>query len=152
MKTSAGDMEIELFENEAPNTVLNFITLVEKGFYDGLKFHRVLPGFMAQGGDPKGTGGGGPGYTIPCECYREDHRLHFRGSLSMAHAAATRAVRNFPRLEPTKFLTENIPCSAASLKALTCWPISSGGIPTSDGRRSRHDHQGRSHTQTEAPV
>ena len=54
MKTSAGDMEIELFENEAPNTVLNFITLVDKGFYNGLKFHRVLPGFMAQGGDPEG--------------------------------------------------------------------------------------------------
>jgi cyclophilin family peptidyl-prolyl cis-trans isomerase len=85
-KTSQGDIVIELFENEAPNSVLNFITLVEKGFYDGLKFHRVLPGFMAQGGDPKGTGSGGPGYTIPCECYRADYRLHFRGTLSMAHA------------------------------------------------------------------
>ena len=85
MKTSEGDIEIELFENEAPNTVLNFITLVDKGFYNGLKFHRVLPGFMAQGGDPKGDGSGGPGYTIPCECYEPNHRLHFRGSLSMAH-------------------------------------------------------------------
>ena len=94
MKTSAGDIEIELFENEAPNTVLNFITLVDKGFYNGLKFHRVLPGFMAQGGDPKGDGTGGPGYTIPCECYRPDHRLHFRGSLSMAHAGPTRAARS----------------------------------------------------------
>jgi len=86
LKTSKGDIVIELFENEAPNSVLNFITLVEKGYYDGLKFHRVLPGFMAQGGDPKGTGSGGPGYTIPCECYRPDYRLHFRGTLSMAHA------------------------------------------------------------------
>jgi cyclophilin family peptidyl-prolyl cis-trans isomerase len=85
LKTSAGDIELELFENEAPNTVLNFITLVEKGFYNGLKFHRVLPDFMAQGGDPKGDGSGGPGYTIPCECYEANHRLHFRGSLSMAH-------------------------------------------------------------------
>jgi cyclophilin family peptidyl-prolyl cis-trans isomerase len=75
-----------LFENEAPNTVLNFITLVDKGFYNGLKFHRVLPGFMAQGGDPKGDGTGGPGYTIPDECAQANHRLHFRGSLSMAHS------------------------------------------------------------------
>jgi cyclophilin family peptidyl-prolyl cis-trans isomerase len=87
LKTSAGDIELELFENEAPNTVLNFITLVDKGFYNGLKFHRVLPGFMAQGGDPKGDGSGGPGYTIPGEFHRPDHRLHFRGSLSMARSA-----------------------------------------------------------------
>ena len=87
LKTSAGDIELELFENEAPNTVLNFISLVDKGFYNGLKFHRVLPGFMAQGGDPKGDGTGGPGYTIPDECKRPDHRLHFRGSLSMARSA-----------------------------------------------------------------
>ena len=59
-----GDIELELFENEAPNSVANFLTLVEKGFYNGLTFHRVLPGFMAQGGDPKGDGGGGPGYSI----------------------------------------------------------------------------------------
>jgi len=86
LKTSKGDIEIELFENEAPNTVANFISLVEKGYYDGLTFHRVLPGFMAQGGCPEGTGAGGPGYNIPCECYRGDHRTHARGSLSMAHA------------------------------------------------------------------
>jgi cyclophilin family peptidyl-prolyl cis-trans isomerase len=84
IKTNKGDIEVELFENEAPNTVANFITLVEKGFYNGLTFHRVLPGFMAQGGDPKGDGNGGPGYTIPDECSQPNHRLHFRGSLSMA--------------------------------------------------------------------
>ena len=56
LKTTKGDIEIELFENEAPNTVANFISLVEKGFYNGLTFHRVLPGFMAQGGDPTGNG------------------------------------------------------------------------------------------------
>jgi cyclophilin family peptidyl-prolyl cis-trans isomerase len=87
LKTSQGEIVIELFEDQAPNSVLNFITLVEKGFYDGLKFHRVLPGFMAQGGDPKGDGTGGPGYTIPDECKQPNHRLHFRGSLSMAHSA-----------------------------------------------------------------
>jgi len=86
LKTSKGEIELELFENEAPNTVANFVSLVEKGFYDGLTFHRVLAGFVAQGGCPKGNGTGGPGYTIACECYRPDHRIHFRGSLSMAHA------------------------------------------------------------------
>jgi cyclophilin family peptidyl-prolyl cis-trans isomerase len=85
-QTDKGDIVIELFENEAPNAVANFISLVEKGFYDGLTFHRVLGGFMAQGGDPKGDGSGGPGYTIACECYQDNHRNHFRGSLSMAHA------------------------------------------------------------------
>jgi cyclophilin family peptidyl-prolyl cis-trans isomerase len=84
IKTNRGDMEAELFENEAPNTVANFITLAEKGFYNGLTFHRVIPHFMAQGGDPKGDGTGGPGYNIPFEGDRPDHRLHFRGSLSMA--------------------------------------------------------------------
>jgi cyclophilin family peptidyl-prolyl cis-trans isomerase len=77
---------IELFENEAPNTTANFISLVEKGFYNGLKFHRVIPGFMAQGGCPRGDGTSGPGYTIDCETTAENHRKHFRGTLSMAHA------------------------------------------------------------------
>jgi len=106
MKTGAGDIEIELFENEAPNTVLNFITLVDKGFYNGLKFHRVLAGFMAQGGDPKGDGTGGPGYTIPDEIGRPDHRLHFRGSLSMAKSAQpdTGGSQFFLTFEPTTYL------------------------------------------------
>lgn len=86
LATTKGDIVIELFENEAPMAVANFVSLVADGYYDGLTFHRVLPNFMAQGGCPKGTGGGGPGYNIPCECYRPDHRKHFRGSLSMAHA------------------------------------------------------------------
>jgi cyclophilin family peptidyl-prolyl cis-trans isomerase len=86
IKTDKGEMIVELFENEAPNTVANFISLVEKKFYDGLAFHRVLQGFMAQGGDPQGNGSGGPGYNIPCECYQPNHRDHFRGTLSMAHA------------------------------------------------------------------
>jgi cyclophilin family peptidyl-prolyl cis-trans isomerase len=84
--TKHGKFIIELFENEAPNTVANFISLVKKGFYDGLVFHRVLPNFMAQGGCPDGTGGGGPGYQIDCECVLPNSRKHFRGSLSMAHA------------------------------------------------------------------
>ncbi len=86
LKTTKGDVVIELYEDEAPNTVANFINLVEKKFYDGLPFHRVIEGFMAQGGDPKGNGTGGPGYHIACECYRKDARGHARGVLSMAHA------------------------------------------------------------------
>jgi cyclophilin family peptidyl-prolyl cis-trans isomerase len=84
--TNRGELIVELLENEAPETVGNFIHLVEKDhFYDGLTFHRVLGGFMAQGGCPQGTGSGGPGYMIKCEL-GENHRKHFRGSLSMAHA------------------------------------------------------------------
>lgn len=86
LTTTKGDITLELFENEAPNTVANFVNLTEKGFYNGKKFHRVIPGFMAQGGCPLGNGSGGPGYTIDCESVNENHRNHFRGSLSMAHA------------------------------------------------------------------
>ncbi|MCA9162560.1 MAG: peptidylprolyl isomerase [Planctomycetales bacterium] len=86
LETTKGRIVIELFENEAPETIGNFVSLVEKRFYDGLAFHRVLPGFMAQGGDPAGNGSGGPGYEIYCECEKPNHREHFRGTLSMAHA------------------------------------------------------------------
>lgn len=86
LRTTKGDIELALFEDQAPIAVGNFISLVEKGFYNGLSFHRVLPKFMAQGGCPKGDGTGGPGYSIQCECYQPNRRLHFRGSLSMAHA------------------------------------------------------------------
>ena len=86
METNRGTLVIELFEDEAPETVGNFVHLVESGFYDGLTFHRVLGSFMAQGGCPEGNGRGGPGYEIYCECEKPDHRKHFMGSLSMAHA------------------------------------------------------------------
>jgi cyclophilin family peptidyl-prolyl cis-trans isomerase len=86
LETSKGDVVVELFENEAPQAVANFITLVKQGFYNDVAFHRVLPMFMAQGGDPRGDGSGGPGYAIRCECYQPNYRHHFRGSLSMAHA------------------------------------------------------------------
>lgn len=84
--TTAGDMVIELFENEAPNTVKNFITLAEQGFYRNLPFHRVLPGFMAQGGCPKGDGTGDAGYKLPEEFSAPNARKHFRGSLAMARS------------------------------------------------------------------
>jgi len=87
LTTTKGEIVLELFENQAPETVGNFIHLVEKKFYDGLTFHRVLQHFVAQGGDPKGDGTGGPGWTIYDEVNREDYRRHFRGCLSMAKTA-----------------------------------------------------------------
>jgi cyclophilin family peptidyl-prolyl cis-trans isomerase len=86
LTTNKGEITLELFENQAPQTVANFLTLVKQGFYNGSPFHRVLPGFMAQGGAKDDEGQGGPGYSIACECYRPDYRRHFRGTLSMAHA------------------------------------------------------------------
>jgi len=83
--TEKGVMKIEFFEKDAPNTVANFIKLAESGFYDGVTFHRVIPDFVIQGGDPTGTGAGGPGYKIKCELTGDNQR-HDRGILSMAHA------------------------------------------------------------------
>ncbi|MDR0168731.1 peptidylprolyl isomerase [Bacillus paranthracis] len=78
-------IDLEFSPEEAPKTVENFKKLAEQGFYDGVTFHRVIPGFVSQGGDPTGTGAGGPGYSIPCETDGNPHR-HLVGSLSMAHA------------------------------------------------------------------
>ena len=83
METEKGKINLELFDSHAPNTVKNFVELSEKGFYDGLNFHRVIPDFMVQGGCPKGTGTGGPGYKIKCEI---NSNKHLEGTLSMAHA------------------------------------------------------------------
>lgn len=83
MKTNRGDIHIEFFDKDAPNTVANFTKLVKSGFYNGLTFHRVIPNFVIQGGCPKGDGRGGPGYTIKCEI---NANKHLAGSLSMAHA------------------------------------------------------------------
>jgi peptidyl-prolyl cis-trans isomerase A (cyclophilin A) len=85
MKTNHGDIRIELFEDKAPMTTKNFITLVEKKFYDGVIFHRVIDGFMIQGGDPTGTGRGGPGYQIKDE-FHPDLQHTEAGMLSMANA------------------------------------------------------------------
>ena len=83
--TKKGVMKIEFFEEDAPNTVKNFIDLANDGYYDGLTFHRVIPNFVIQGGCPKGDGTGGPGYQIDCEL-DGDNQYHDRGVLSMAHA------------------------------------------------------------------
>ena len=83
--TGKGVMHVEFYENDAPNTVDNFVKLAKSGFYDGLNFHRVIPDFVIQGGCPDGTGAGGPGYSIDCEL-DGDNQYHDRGVLSMAHA------------------------------------------------------------------
>jgi cyclophilin family peptidyl-prolyl cis-trans isomerase len=83
LRTSEGDVEVELYRDEAPKTVENFTKLAADGFYDGLVFHRVIPDFMIQGGDPKGDGTGGPGYTFEDE--PNEHRVD-RGALAMANA------------------------------------------------------------------
>ena len=85
ISTSKGDMICELYDNETPITTDNFKNLIEKKFYDGLNFHRVIPGFVAQGGCPNGVGNGGPGYTIKCEV-TAPKQFHDKGVLSMAHA------------------------------------------------------------------
>lgn len=85
MITDKGTMLIEFYDEDAPNTVKNFVDLSKKGFYDGVIFHRVIPDFMIQGGDPTGTGRGGPGYKIDCEL-TGGNQYHDRGVLSMAHA------------------------------------------------------------------
>jgi peptidyl-prolyl cis-trans isomerase B (cyclophilin B) len=83
IESDKGNIVLELFEKDAPNTVANFVKLINKGYYNGLKFHRVIPDFMIQGGCPVGNGTGGPGYTIKCEI---NPRKHLAGTLSMAHA------------------------------------------------------------------
>ena len=84
METEKGDILIELYPDTAPNTVANFKALAGKNYYDGLTFHRVIAGFMAQGGDPDGTGMGGPGYSVKAEF---NERKHVRGTLAMARSA-----------------------------------------------------------------
>ncbi len=100
VKTNSGTMKIELYPEIAPNTVKNFISLVKKGFYDGTTFHRVIPGFMIQGGDPDGTGMGGPGYKFADE-FHPTLRHSGPGILSMANAG--------PNTNGSQFFITHIP-------------------------------------------
>jgi cyclophilin family peptidyl-prolyl cis-trans isomerase len=121
LETSKGNIVIELFENEAPQAVANFVSLVEQKYYDGLTFHRVLPGFMAQGGDPTGTGSGGPGYHIRCECHQDNARKHFRGTLSMAHAGRdTGGSQFFLTFRPTTHLNGRHTAFGRVLEGFDC--------------------------------
>jgi len=99
LSTSRGDIRLELFEDDAPNTVANFVALAEKGFYDGLTFHRVIQNFMIQGGCPQGDGRGGPGWRIDSEI---SSRKHLRGVISMANAG--------PNTEGSQFFITHVAC------------------------------------------
>lgn len=101
LQTENGIIWIKLFYKETPTTVANFATLANEGFYNNLKFHRVIKDFMAQGGCPDGTGMGGPGWAIECET-NANKQLHNRGSLSMAHAG--------PNTGGSQFFICFIPC------------------------------------------
>ena len=84
IETNKGTLHFELYDEATPLAVANFVKLINKGYYDGLSFHRVIPNFMVQTGCPDGTGAGGPGYSIPCET-NAPNQHHDRGVLSMAH-------------------------------------------------------------------
>ena len=99
--TEKGTIWIKLFNEETPNTVANFATLANEGFYDDLNFHRVIDGFMAQGGCPEGSGMGGPDWAIACETDAEK-QVHNKGSLSMAHAG--------PNTGGSQFFICFVPC------------------------------------------
>jgi cyclophilin family peptidyl-prolyl cis-trans isomerase len=106
MKTDVGDIVIRLHADKAPNTVNNFVFLAKDGFYDGIIFHRVIPNFMAQGGDPTGTGTGGPGYKFADE-FHPDLRHDRPGVLSMANAGAnTNGSQFFLTHVPTPWLDD----------------------------------------------
>jgi cyclophilin family peptidyl-prolyl cis-trans isomerase len=138
LTTTQGDIVVELFENEAPQTVANFLTLVKKGFYDGVTFHRVIPKFMAQGGDPQGDGSGGPGYAIRCECYEPDARMHFRGSLSMAHSGRdTGGSQFFLTFVPTEHLDGIHTVFGRVIEGMDVLAQLQHRIPNADERKNR---------------
>ena len=101
ISTNKGDIWLKLYPQETPNTVANFAHLENTGFYNNLNFHRVIPGFMAQGGCPHGTGTGGPDWAIECETDKNTHK-HVKGTLSMAHAG--------PNTGGSQFFICFVPC------------------------------------------
>ena len=116
IQTSKGNIVLELTEDETPNTVANFISLAEKGFYDGVAFHRVIPDFMVQGGCPLGTGTGGPGYVIADEF--SPRLRHTRGVISMANAGSNTGGSQF-------FIT-HVPCPHLDGKHAVFGKVTSG--------------------------
>ena len=127
--TAKGDMKVEFYHKDAPKTVENFITLIEKGFYNGLTFHRVLPDFVIQGGCPDGTGAGGPGYSIDCELDGEN-QFHDKGVLSMAHAGRNTGGSQFficHSRNNTSHLDRNHTCFGKVIEGLEVIDLIAGG-------------------------
>ncbi len=124
ISTEKGDMRAELYENETPGTVANFVKLAESRFYDGLTFHRVIPDFVIQGGCPKGDGTGGPGYTIKCETSAPRQR-HDRGVLSMAHRG--KDTGGSATTDRTRSISTA--CTPASAAWSTVWMSSTTSVP-----------------------
>jgi len=119
LKTNKGDITIELFPKEAPLTVNNFVFLARQGFYDGVKFHRVVRGFVIQTGDPTGTGSGGPGYTFPDEPVSRDY---VTGTVAMANAG--------PNTNGSQFFITLADLSATLPKKYTIFGIVTDGFDT----------------------
>jgi cyclophilin family peptidyl-prolyl cis-trans isomerase len=120
ISTEKGDMICELYDNETPITVSNFLKLVNDKFYDGLSFHRVIPEFVLQGGCPNGTGTGGPGYNIQCEV-DAPNQFHDRGVLSMAHAGRNTGGSQFfvcMNRQNTQHLDKNHTCFGRVIEGL----------------------------------
>ena len=118
--TDKGIMKVEFYDQDAPKAVANFKDLANKGFYNGLNFHRVIPNFMIQGGCPKGNGTGGPGYTIDCELDGE-LQYHDKGVLSMAHAGRNTGGSQFficHNRENTQHLDRNHTCFGKVVEGL----------------------------------
>jgi len=116
LHTNKGAIVLELAEDDAPNTVANFVSLAEKGFYNGVTFHRVIADFMIQGGDPTGTGRGGPGYVIADEF--SPRLRHARGVISMANAG--------PNTGGSQFFITHVPCPHLDGKHAVFGRVTSG--------------------------
>ena len=136
--TNLGTLKIELFEDRAPKTTKNFIDLAEKGFYNGVIFHRVIKGFMIQGGDPKGTGTGGPGYTIPDE-FHPELKHDGPGVLSMANAGPNSGGSQFfitlaatPWLDGKHAVFGKVVEGMDVVEAIGATPTAAGDRPKSD--------------------
>ena len=120
INTAKGTMVVEFYEKDAPNTVNNFVKLAKDGFYKDLNFHRVIPGFVAQGGCPNGRGDGGPGYNIDCEL-DGDNQYHDKGVLSMAHAGRNTGGSQFflcHNRQGTQHLDKNHTCFGKVVEGL----------------------------------